>query len=104
MTYRIQQAHALDNHRLRIVWTDGLTGTVDFERFMRTVPIYAALHDPAVFRDVRLYEYGHSIYWMGPDGCEIDICPDVLRAEIDPDVAAWIDTMASDQNRQSAAE
>ena len=103
MTYRIQQARALDDHRLEILWTDGMTATVDFLRFLRDVPAYARLRDGALFREVRLYEHGHSIYWIGPDGLEIDICPDVLRAEVDPDAAAWIARMTADEGRPSAA-
>ncbi|KQT42883.1 hypothetical protein ASG43_15080 [Aureimonas sp. Leaf454] len=104
MTYRIQQARAVDGLRLEIVWIDGLKGVVDFGRFVRKVPASAPLRDPAVFRDVRLYEYGHSNDWIGHDGADIDICPDVLRAEVDPEAAAWIRRVEADADRPSAAE
>ena len=81
-----------------------MSGTIDFSRFIRDVPAYAPLQDPALFQNVQLYDHGHSLHWIGSDGSEIDICPDVLRAEVDPDVAAWIAWVSTDEGRQPAAE
>jgi hypothetical protein len=52
--------------------------------------VFDALRDPVRFKDVEVSDFGHTIYWLDDDGYEIDVCPDVLRAQVDPKVAAWI--------------
>ncbi len=94
----VESATALDDHHLRVRWTDGLEGVIDFSELMAK-PFFAPLSDSRLFRDVRIEEYGHTIYWLTDDGAEIDICPDVLRAKLDPAVAAWI----AEQERRWAA-
>ena len=102
--YRIESASALpDNHSVRVRWTDGLEGVIDFSDLMKE-GIFRELSDPARFQDVRLYEYGHSLYWLAEDGSEIDICPDVLRAKIDPEVAEWIAEQERAYSASQAAE
>jgi len=90
--YRIESATALaDNHSIKVRWNDGLEGVIDMSPYIEKGGVFTALRDPERFRDVRLYEYGHTLYWLGEDGSEIDLCPDVLRAKVDPEVAAWIE-------------
>ncbi|MDQ6437079.1 DUF2442 domain-containing protein [Mesorhizobium sp. LHD-90] len=101
--FRIESAVALDDHRIKVRWTDGLEGVVDFSDLMSD-GIFTALRDPRRFRDVRVAEYGHTIYWLGDGGIEIDICPDVLRSKVDPEVAAWIAEQEHRWQSRSAAE
>jgi hypothetical protein len=97
--YRIESVTPLpDDRSLRVRWTDGLEGVIDFADLMER-PLFRPLRNPQRFRDVRVYEYGHSLYWLDDDGSEIDICPDVLRARVDPEVARWI----AEQERRWAA-
>jgi hypothetical protein len=89
--YRIASVEALsDGHSIWVRWTDGLEGVIDALPWIEGGGIFEALRDPERFKDVRVAEYGHNIYWLTEDGYEIDICPDVLRAKVDSKVAAWI--------------
>ncbi len=102
--YRVEAAQALDDHRLRVSWTDGLDAVVDFRDLLRAGGFYGPLADPAVFRDVRLHAFGHGIYWPGPGDTEIDICPDMLRARADPKAAERIAAEEDAWRAQQAAE
>lgn len=89
--YRVAGVEALaDDYRIRVRWTDGLEGIVDVLPWIEKGGVFSALRDRTRFKDVRLYDFGHTIYWLDEDGYEIDICPDVLRAQVDPKVATWI--------------
>ncbi|KQT85506.1 DUF2442 domain-containing protein [Aurantimonas sp. Leaf443] len=100
---KVDQAIALDGHRLQVRWSDGLEGVADFGAILAKPP-YCQLTAES-FADVRIEPYGHTIYWLAPDGSEIDVCPDVLRAMVDPDAAERI---AAEERRwhetQAAAE
>jgi hypothetical protein len=63
------------NHRLEVVYADGLSADLDFTNFLaeREGPIVEPLRDELTFSGVRLEE--GVVTW--PTG--FDICPDVLR-------------------------
>ena len=63
------------NHRLEVVYADGLSANLDFTNFLaeREGPIVEPLRDELTFSGVRLEE--GVVTW--PTG--FDICPDVLR-------------------------
>lgn len=86
---RMERVVALDGRRLSLRWSDGLEGVADFSETLRH-PAYAALRDPKRFAAVGIAEDGWTIFWIGSDGEEIDVCPDVLRAMVDPAAAARI--------------
>ena len=99
----VESAIAVDDHRLKLRWTDGLEGVVDFSDLMNK-GAFRALRDPKRFQDVRIEEYGHTIYWLDEDGLELDICPDVLRAYLDPIRAEWIAKQERKWQAEVAAE
>lgn len=101
--FHVESAVALDDHRLSVRWDDGLEGVVDFTDLMRE-GMFTSLRDPDRFRDVRIEEYGHTIYWLGADGTELDVCPDVLRAKVDPKMAKWIAEQERRWRSNAAAE
>jgi Protein of unknown function (DUF2442) len=76
--WRVTEVEALPGFRLRVVFVDGLTGTVDMSRMVHSpkAGIFAALADPSLFAQVRL-EYG-AVAWPG----ELDLAPDAMHAAI----------------------
>lgn len=65
---------------VKIVWLDGYEGIVDLRPVIEDGEIFAFLRNaPARFHDVKLEEFGHSIYWRDDEGEEIDFGADSLR-------------------------
>jgi hypothetical protein len=79
--WRVTAVHALPEFRLRVVFADGLTGTVELSGLVHSprAGVFAALADPALFAQVRL-DYG-AVSWPG----ELDLAPDAMHAAIQKD-------------------
>ncbi len=76
---RISSAEAVVPGVLKLVWNDGYQGIVDLRGIIAHGALFETLRDPGQFVDVRVAEYGHSIYW-GKDGDEdVDFGCDRLR-------------------------
>jgi hypothetical protein len=76
---RIVSAEPVIHGVLKIVWNDGYEGVVDLRPVIARGKIFTYLASPDHFRDVRVGEYGHSIYWVNDEGNEIDFGTDSLR-------------------------
>ena len=77
---RVVTAEAILPGVLKIAWNDGHVGFVDIRPVIKTGAIFAFLSDdPGRFADVRVDEHGHSIYWLDPQGNEVDFGADTLR-------------------------
>ena len=76
--WRVTEVEALPGFRLRVVFVDGLTGTVDMSRMVHSsgAGVFAALADPSLFAQVTL-DYG-AVTWPG----ELDLAPDAMHAAI----------------------
>ena len=76
--WRVTAVEALPGFRLRVAFADGLTGTVDLSRLVRSpkAGVFAALADPSLFAQVKL-DYG-AVTWPG----ELDLAPDAMHAAI----------------------
>jgi hypothetical protein len=74
----VNAVEALPGFRLRVAFADGLTGTVDLSRLVRTpkAGVFAALADPSLFAQVKL-DCG-AVTWPG----ELDLAPDAMHAAI----------------------
>ena len=66
---------------LKVVWTDGYEGVVDLRPVLARGKIFTYLQTPANFENVKLGEYGHSVYWIDDNGYEIDLSADSLRRD-----------------------
>jgi hypothetical protein len=65
---------------LKIAWLDGYEGVVDLRSLLSEGQIFEFLRkSPARFNDVKLEEYGHTVFWLDDDGDEIDLGSDSLR-------------------------
>ncbi len=67
----VSASHA-GEYRLRLVFSDGVQGTVDFERWLDG-PVFEPLRDPAFFR--RFFIEAGTVAW--PNGA--DIAPETLH-------------------------
>ena len=73
---RVVTVEALENHLLKIEFSDGFTKVIDLGSFIGK-GLSAALKDPFYFRQVHL-EAGGGICW--PNG--YDFCPNFLREDV----------------------
>lgn len=76
---RIVSAEPVIHGVLKIVWNDGYEGVVDLRPVIARGKIFNYLASPDHFRDVRVGEYGHAVYWVNDEGNEIDFGTDSLR-------------------------
>ena len=73
---RIAQVTALPGYRLKVEFQDGISGVVDLSGDLDG-EVFEPLRDEALFRQVRVDEYG-AVVW--PNGA--DLAPDALYLEI----------------------
>ena len=66
---------------LKIVWNDGYEGVVDLRLLLARGKIFTWLQNPSNFENVKLGEYGHSIYWLDDQEYVIDLSADSLRRD-----------------------
>lgn len=76
--WRATSVEALPGLRLKVVFIDGLTGTVDLSGMVHSpkAGVFAALADLAFFAQIRL-KYG-AVTWPGG----LDLAPDAMHAAI----------------------
>lgn len=70
-----------DGFRIRVVFNDGLEGTVDFAEWLDG-PVFVPLREPEYFR--RFFLEGGTVSW--PNGA--DIAPETLYAKVKSSAAA----------------
>lgn len=86
---RITTAEAVLPGVLKLVWNDGYQGIVDLRGIIARGPIFEPIRNPENFTNVRVAEYGHSIYWGDADDEDVDFGCDRLR-EIAEEQAALL--------------
>jgi hypothetical protein len=65
---------------VKIVWKDGFAGIVDLRPILAEGEMFNFLRvNPARFDDLKLEDYGRSIFWLDDDKEEIDFGSDSLR-------------------------
>jgi hypothetical protein len=85
MPWRVVEAQALSNFRVRVRFLDGLEGMVDLSRLIHssTAGVFAQLADPARFAQA-VVQHG-ALTWPG----EIDLAPDAMYAQIKK-LGTWV--------------
>ena len=78
MTIRVTTVEPLDDHNLRLTFSDGLVRDFDASPLMYG-PLGEPLRDPDYFRQVRIDEEARTIVW--PNGLDPD--PDVLHGDFE---------------------
>ncbi len=65
---------------LKIAWLDGYEGLVDLRPVLAEGQMFEFLRNSRErFNEVKLEEYGHTVYWVDDEGDEIDLGSDSLR-------------------------
>lgn len=65
---------------LKIEWKDGYAGLVDLRPVLAEGAAFAFLREKKrSFAEVQLDPAGHRLYWIDPDGDEVDFGSDSLR-------------------------
>jgi hypothetical protein len=65
---------------VKIVWKDGFAGIVDLRPMLAKGEMFNFFRvNPARFDDLKLEDYGHSIFWLDGDNDAIDFGSDSLR-------------------------
>lgn len=81
MIPKVIEVEALEGHRLRVKFNDGVAGIVDLsERLFG--PVFEPLKDPAFFGQVGIDEFGAACW---PNGA--DLAPDALHVRLRNQVA-----------------
>lgn len=71
---KITQVDAVLYGVLKLTWDDGYSGVVDLRPVLGDGEIFAFLrNDPKAFDGVRCDEFGHCVFWIDPQGRDIDI-------------------------------
>ena len=73
----ITAADPLPKQRLRVLFSDGMSGEVDLSDRLRG-PMFEPLKDPEFFKQVRVDGPSGTVMW--PNGA--DIAPDVIHEEL----------------------
>jgi hypothetical protein len=77
---RMKSVEAILYGVVKIAWTDGYEAIVDLRPVISEGEMFEFLRrSPDRFNEVRLSEFGHSIYWLDDDNDEIDFGADALR-------------------------
>jgi Protein of unknown function (DUF2442) len=76
---RITAAEPIIHGVLKLSWSDGYEGVVDLRGIIAEGEVFEHIRNPENFSEVRVADYGHSIYWLDKDGDEIDFGCDRLR-------------------------
>ena len=65
---------------VKIIWKDGFAGIVDLRPMLAKGEMFNFLRvNPVRFDDLKLEEYGHTIFWLDDDSEEIEFGSDSLR-------------------------
>jgi hypothetical protein len=66
-TPHITSAEAVLPGVLKLAWSDGYEGIVDLRGKIADGEIFEPIRDPENFKNVRVEQYGHHIYWGDQD-------------------------------------
>jgi hypothetical protein len=78
---RIVTAEPVIHGVLKLVFIDGYEGVVDLRPIIAQGRILTWLQSPENFRQVKLEEFGHHVFWIDDQGQEIDFGADSLRRD-----------------------
>lgn len=79
MLPRVKDVHYLGDYRLKLFFTDGTHGELDFRaRIVGRGGVFKPLQEVEFFRQVSVDPEAGTLVW--PNG--VDFCPDVLYSEV----------------------
>jgi hypothetical protein len=78
---RLVSAEPIGGYRLRLRYSDGFVGEVDFSATVARSGIFAFMGDPDRFEKVQVAHAGSALLWVDDQGDDIDFCADALRMQ-----------------------
>jgi hypothetical protein len=78
---RIESVEPVIHGVLKLVFTDGYEGVVDVRPTIGRGGVFSWLQKEKNFRQVRLEDYGHHVFWLDNKGQEIDLGAEGLRRD-----------------------
>ena len=85
---KLVSAAPIGGYRLRLTFSDGFVGEVDFAETVARGGIFAFLEDAARFRKVTVAHGGTALQWIDDDGDEIDFDADAQRMQAEANAVA----------------
>ena len=76
---RLVSAVPIGEYRLRLSYSDGFVGEVDFADTVATGEIFAFMKDVNRFKTVQVAHNGSALLWVDDAGDDIDFCADAQR-------------------------
>lgn len=76
---RLVLAVPIGGYRLRLTYSDGFSGEVDFAETVAKGGIFSFLQDAERFKAVQVANHGSALLWIDDAGDEIDFCADAQR-------------------------
>jgi Protein of unknown function (DUF2442) len=76
---RLVSAVPIGEYRLRLSYSDGFVGEVDFADTVTKGGIFAFMKDHDRFKTVQVAHNGSALLWVDDAGDDIDFCADAQR-------------------------
>ena len=76
---KLTSAVLIGDYRLRLTFSDGFIGEVDFADTVAEGGIFAFMQNPERFKTVQVAHNGSALLWVDDDGDDIDFCADAQR-------------------------
>jgi Protein of unknown function (DUF2442) len=86
-------AEPLGDYRLRLTYSDGFIGEVDFADTVAEGGIFAFMQNKERFKAVQVAHNGSAPLWIDDEGDDIDFCADAQRLTAE---ANAVKTMAAE--------
>jgi hypothetical protein len=90
---RLVSAEPLGDYRLRLTYSDGFVGEVDFADTVAEGGIFAFMQEKERFKTVQVAHGGSALLWVDDEGDDIDFCADAQRMNAE---ANTVKTMAAE--------
>ena len=90
---RLISAEPLGDYRLRLTYSDGFIGEVNFADTVAEGGIFAFMQDKERFKTVQVAHNGSALLWIDDEGDDIDFCADAQRLIAE---ASAVKTMAAE--------
>jgi Protein of unknown function (DUF2442) len=90
---KLVSAVPVGGYRLRLTYSDGFEGEVDFADTVAEGGIFAFMQDPKRFATVQVAHNGMALLWIDDEGEDIDFCADAQRMHAE---ANAVKTMAAE--------
>ena len=76
---KLVTAEPIGDYRLRLTYSDGFVGEVDFADTVAGGGIFAFMQNLERFKTVKVAHNGAALLWIDDSGDDIDFCADAQR-------------------------